>query len=184
MTSPTAHLPIMDQPTADLAADFTAFYRAEFDAVAALVQSFTGRRDVAEEIAQDAFVVTHARWRRVGGYDKPGAYVRRVALHRAVSSFRRRQAERRALDRLGRRTDPPPASTHTLDQQLWAEVRKLPDRQAQAIALVYVEDRTVAQVAAILGTSESSVKTHLRRARATLAGALAALDGDHTRSPR
>jgi hypothetical protein len=39
--------------------------------VAALVQSFTGRRDVAEEITQDAFVIAHARWRRISGYDNP-----------------------------------------------------------------------------------------------------------------
>jgi RNA polymerase sigma factor (sigma-70 family) len=171
-------------PAAPATLDFTAFYRAEFNSIAALVQSFTGRRDAAEEIAQDAFVIAHARWSKVSGFDRPGAYVRRVALNRAVSGFRRSQAERRALDRMGHRAGATTsAAPDAVDQRLWAQVRALPARQAQVIALTYVEDRSVAQIAEILGTSESSVKTHLQRARTSLAAALADLDPNAPEQP-
>ena len=53
--------------------------------------------------------------------------------------------------------------------RVWDEVRRLPVRQAQAIALHYLEDLPVSDIAAILECSESAVKTHLTRARARLA---------------
>ena len=55
------------------------------------------------------------------------------------------------------------------DPELWRLVRRLPEQQRWAVALHYVEDRPVAEVAGVLGCSEGSVKTHLSRARATLA---------------
>jgi predicted RNA polymerase sigma factor len=48
-------------------------------------------------------VVAHRQWGRIGGYDDPGAWVRRVAANLAVSRVRRRLAEARALVRLAGR---------------------------------------------------------------------------------
>jgi RNA polymerase sigma-70 factor, ECF subfamily len=61
---------------------------------------------------------------------------------------------------------------------IWAEVRRFPRRQAQAIALSYVFGRSVTEVARILECSEGSVKTHLHRGRAALAERLGADGGD------
>jgi predicted DNA-binding protein (UPF0251 family) len=58
------------------------------------------------------------------------------------------------------------------DAWLWQQVRALPARQAQAIALAYVEDLPLERVAAILGCAETTVKTHLARGRQTLARAI------------
>jgi RNA polymerase sigma-70 factor (ECF subfamily) len=57
-------------------------------------------------------------------------------------------------------------------QAFWAEVRRLPRRQAQAVALHYIYDLSVVDVAEILGCSEGSVKVHLFRGRSTIAGRL------------
>jgi RNA polymerase sigma factor (sigma-70 family) len=164
-------------------AGFEALYRAEYRAVVAVVHSLTGRRDVAEEITQDAFVITHDRWRKVAGYERPADFVRRVALNRALSSLRRKGAEHRAFEKFQSRSRPALAEVGGDDETgLWAAVRKLPDRQAQAIALMYVEDQPVQRVAEILGCSENTVKTHLKRARATLAAALGEVEGRRRRS--
>ena len=48
----------------------------------------------------------------------------------------------------------------------------LPRQQRAVIALHYLEDRPVAEIAALLGCSEGTVKTHLSRGRAALATAL------------
>lgn len=147
---------------------FDAFYRAEYRRVVAIAQSLTGDRAVAEELAQEGFVAAHRRWGRVSGYDRPGDWVRRVVINRAISVHRRRDAERRALVRVGRRDDAVPAVPDE-DAWLWDQVRSLPPRQAQAIALVYVEDLPLERVATILGCAETTVKTHLKRGRDTLA---------------
>ena len=161
-------------------------YHREFGRIAGVVRSLVGRRDVAEELTQDAFVIAHDRWAKVGRYDRPQDFVRRVALNRAVSSLRRRGAEHRALGRVAGRGDEPVAGV-TDDRDgspLWQHVRRLPARQRQVVALVYVEDLPVERVAEVLGISESSVKTHLQRARATLAEALRTPDGTNEEGER
>jgi len=55
------------------------------------------------------------------------------------------------------------------NETFWAEVRRLPRRQAQSIALFYIYDLGVAEVARTIGCSEGSIKVHLSRGRATLA---------------
>jgi RNA polymerase sigma-70 factor (ECF subfamily) len=52
---------------------------------------------------------------------------------------------------------------------VWGAVRQLPRRQAQVVALTYLHDLSRRQVAEVLGCAEETVKTHLDRARVTLA---------------
>ncbi len=54
-------------------------------------------------------------------------------------------------------------------EEFWAEVRKLPRRQAQSVALYYLYDLSVAEIAQTLECSTGSVKVHLSRGRAALA---------------
>jgi RNA polymerase sigma-70 factor (ECF subfamily) len=51
-------------------------------------------------------------------------------------------------------------------------VARLPRRQRQVITLYYLADLSVAEVATVLGVSESSVKTHLGAARSALRASL------------
>ncbi|HEX7165973.1 MAG TPA: sigma factor-like helix-turn-helix DNA-binding protein, partial [Acidimicrobiales bacterium] len=91
--------------------------------------------------------------------------------NRSVSRFRRATAEARALVRIGRAdAAEPELSAETIT--LWAEVRRLPRRQAQALALQHVDGRSVREVAEILGCSENTVKTHVLRAKKSLAARL------------
>ena len=68
-------------------------------------------------------------------------------------------------------TESPPSSSES--EVLWAEVRRLSKRQAQAVALFYAADLPLAEIADVLGCSEGTVKSHLKRARSTLARKLA-----------
>lgn len=54
-------------------------------------------------------------------------------------------------------------------------VDALPEAPRRCLTLFYYEDRSVAEVAAMLGLPEGSVKTHLHRGRAALLKALQAL---------
>src|SRR5687768_1557487 len=83
-----------------LSASFDVVYQREFKAIVAVVYATCGSRWVAEDLAQDAFTIAHRRWAEVGEYDRPGAFVRRVALNLAASWRRRRVAELRALARV------------------------------------------------------------------------------------
>jgi RNA polymerase sigma-70 factor (ECF subfamily) len=159
-------------PAADvLTPSFDDFFAAEYRRVVGLTYVLCGRRNLAEELAQDAFVKAYQRWATVSTYDDPGAWVRRVAANLATSTLRRRVREARAMTRLAARRTP--ADELTVDDpSFWAAVRRLPRRQAQCVALHYLEDRSTAEVAAVLGISEATVRVHLHRARTDLATTL------------
>ena len=147
---------------------FEQFYEREYHRVVGFAYALAGSWEAAEDAAQEAFLRAHGDWERIGRYDQPGAWVRRVAANLAVSSFRRRLAEARALVRLAARREPdPPLDAAVLD--FWGAVRTLPSRQRQAVALFYLEDWPVAEIARFLGCTQPTVRGHLHRGRAALA---------------
>lgn len=153
---------------------FERFYEREYRSVVGLAYALSGSRSSAEDIAQEAFIAAHKKWGEVGAYEKPEAWVRRVVSNLSVSRFRRRASEVKALTRLaGFRSDN--ASIGELPAEadhFWREVRRLPKRQAQAVALHYLEDYAVKDIAQILECSPNTVKVHLHKARQTLADRL------------
>ncbi|MGQ0850084.1 MAG: RNA polymerase sigma factor [Actinomycetota bacterium] len=148
---------------------FESFYRREYRGVVALAYALSGSRLGAEDLAQEAFIAAQQRWEQIGWYEKPEAWVRRVLANMAVSAFRRRTAELKALGRLaGQRQESLPP-LEPADERFWDLVRELPQKQAQAIALFYLEDHSIAEISEILDCSTSTAKVHLFRGRQTLA---------------
>jgi RNA polymerase sigma-70 factor (ECF subfamily) len=86
-----------------------------------------------------------------------------------MSMFRRRYAEGRALARFAGRAGTTVPELSADDAEFWAAVRALPRRQAQVIALRYLDDRSVAEIAEILGTATGTVKKQLHDGRRTVA---------------
>jgi len=152
--------------------DFDRFYRDEFRSVVGLAYSLSGNRWAAEELAQDAFVVAFRQWDRIAGYDRPDAWVRRVVVNRSISRRRRLGTEAKALARVALQRKPAVAELAPEAEAFWKAVRNLPERQAQAVALRYLEDLPLADIAHILDISEGAVKSHLHRGRQTLADQL------------
>jgi RNA polymerase sigma-70 factor (ECF subfamily) len=151
---------------------FEVFYRREYDRAVRLAVVLSGSRWGAEDLAQDAFIEAHRRWDEIGRYENPGGWLRRVISNRSVSMYRRRLAEGRAVLRLVARSRSVLPQLEPESEETWKTVRKLPERQAQVIALTYLEDLSLQQVADILDISVPTVGTHLQRGRKTLADLL------------
>ena len=129
-----------------------------------------------EDLAQDAFIAARQNWAEVGNYPSPGAWIRRVIANKSVSRYRRIQVERRALPRLWRRpTGDTPQEVAAEAADIWVAVRRLPKRQAQVIALTYLEGHSLSEIGEILGCSPLTAKTHRQRGKQALA---ALLDAD------
>ena len=150
---------------------FDDFFRSEYTRVVGLAAVLCGRRAIAEELAQDAFIAAYRRWDRIAGYDDPAAWVRRVVVNLATSALRRRAREARALAQLALRR-PPEAPPPAIEDEFWRAVRGLPRRQGQCVALHYLEDRSAAEIAAILQIAVPTVRVHLHAGRSTLAAQL------------
>ena len=106
--------------------------------------------------ALDLDLCDHAQRRGVGAARAPalGLDVRR----RGAGGSRGHRARRQPRS---------PRTAH-----LRRQVDALPEKQRQAITLYYLDERPVDEVAEMMGMPVNTVKTHLHRARASLAAAL------------
>lgn len=148
---------------------FESVFVAEYPAMVALAAAVMGRRDQAEDVASEAMSRLNAHWGKVGSYDKPGAWLRRVTINLALSRRRRLVRELRTRARLAQTTSPatmaPAPSAH---QAIWDAVASLPKQQRAAIALHYLEERTIDEIAETLQIAPATARVHLHRARQTL----------------
>jgi RNA polymerase sigma-70 factor (sigma-E family) len=131
----------------------------------------------AEEVVQDAFVKAHVAWDTRREPDKALPFIRSIVLNGARSRLRHLQVVA-AVDH-GR-----PGISGTAEEaavagddhrRMIAALRSLPDRQRECLALRYYLDLPEAEIAATLGISVGSVKTHTHRGLAALATRLEAL---------
>ena len=165
---------------------FERFFRDEYPRLVPMLHAVTGDRQRAEDLAQEALAKAQQDWRtgRVArpprGVGQAGGPQRLVQRPPAARAGRRLRCGRVGTVADAGAGDVPAAA----DPELWSLVRQLPEQQRWAVALHYVEDRPVAEVAAVLGCSEGTVKTHLSRARATLAKQLSDTGRKPGRRPR
>lgn len=149
-----------------------AVFRAHYGRLVGLARLLVDDPGQAEEVVQDAFVSLYRRW---GEVDNPPAYLRTAVVNGARGRLRQRVVARRHL----RVADPVRPGGPDDGAVLSAEhlavaiaLRALPGRQRACIALRFYEDLTEAEIAATLGISTGSVKTHVHRGMAALATAL------------
>lgn len=158
--------PVVERPER-----FEDFFHREYRGMVALAAAVSGSRALGEDLAQEALWRAHRNWQTVSMYDKPGAWLRRVTINLASSARTRLRREVQAKLRLSsERTDA--ATGEPLDGDVWDAVRRLPAGQRSAVALFYLEDRSVADIAQIMGVAENTAKAHLHKARLALAAAL------------
>ena len=144
--------------------DYSAFFRAEFPPVLRTVELMIRDHGRAEELVQDAFVQLLLRWPKISRYERPDQWVRRVAIRLAIRMLRRDRLWQLVRGGLLPR-EPAPPSRYDLD----GAIKRLPGSQRAAIVLHYYEDRPTAEIAVILGCSESTARVHLHHARKRLA---------------
>jgi RNA polymerase sigma-70 factor (sigma-E family) len=151
---------------------FTAHYRALVRLAVLLVHD----RGIAEDLTQDAYVALHGRWRRLRDADKALAYLRATVVNRARSALRRRSVVNRYLSSVPPQSTVPSAEYAALGLLEHADVltavRRLPQRQREAIVLRYYADLSEAQIAEAMGVSRGAVKSHASRGLAALRAAL------------
>ena len=152
-----------DSSVSDPKGDFTRFFQDEFATVVRTVYFIVNDRQRAEDVAQEAFTQLFTCWTKVAAYQRPDAWVRRIAIRMAVRAAGR---ERRRVELEKNAARPPTAGPEDID--LVRAVRQLPPQQRAAVALFYYEDRPVPEIAHILDCAESTARVHLVKARRRL----------------
>ena len=144
--------------------DFDAFFYELLPGVLRLAQRVTGDRTAAEDIAAEAFARAFARWDKVAALAYREAWVMRVAANLAIDLTRRRR-----LPPVAATVAPDPSDQVALRLSLAEALRRLPKAQRDAIVLRYLADLSEEDVARAMGVRPGTVKSHLHRARQTLA---------------
>ena len=135
----------------------------------------TGTFDEAEDVVQEAFVRAAASGRRFQRVENPEAWLRTTAIHVHRSRWRKLRNGKRARDRMLAPRDPAALEDHVA---IITALRALPEAQRQVIALHYLADLPVHEIADELGVPTGTVKSRLSRGREALAARLAYSEGD------
>jgi RNA polymerase sigma-70 factor (ECF subfamily) len=153
--------------------DFDEFYGANAHNLVLVLYAYTADVGLSQDCVQEAFTRAWSRWARLSAYDNPGAWIRRVALHIAANRWRRTRAARaHAHYHREQIVEGPSPDRVALARALAA----IPERQRRALVLHHVADMSVAEIAAMEGVAEGTVKSWLHRGRAALARQLTETD--------
>jgi RNA polymerase sigma factor (sigma-70 family) len=141
-------------------------YQAHYGTLTGWTARLVGDRDLAHDIATEAFIRLLRHW---GEVSEPRAWLYTTSANLVRDHWRKRGREAVAYGKVGLDLE----TAHTPDQATAITVREavlsLPDRLRVTVLLHYFADLTVAQVAAQLGKSEGAVKRDLWEARGKLA---------------
>lgn len=146
--------------------EFEEFYARTVARLTGQLFVMLGDLHEAQDVVQEAFVRAWSRRRQLDREGRPEAWIRTVAWRLAVSRWR---GVRRTADAWRRSGVPPHAEAPGPESVALVEMlRALPLKQRRTLALHYVCDLTVEQIAAETGLAPATVKTHLARGRTTL----------------
>jgi RNA polymerase sigma-70 factor (ECF subfamily) len=142
-------------------AEFAAWVRPHMAVLTALAVRQVGASD-ADDLVQETLL---RAWRRLSTYDPARGSARAWLAGILFRSAPRRRPRDVSAGLLGVPGSVPPPDH---DDELERAVTSLPLRQRQVVTLHYLADLPVDEIAAALGISAGSVKSHLFDARANL----------------
>ncbi|MCM0676331.1 SigE family RNA polymerase sigma factor [Micromonospora phytophila] len=152
------------------AASFDEFYRSTSRRMLRYGYAVAGDHTEAQDLVQEAFARAWRQWGKLAAHPAPEAWLRLVVARLATDRWRRLTGWRVALSRTGPPGPvPPPSEDGVL---LAAALRQLPAAQRQALALHYLFDMSVEDIAREAGVPTGTVKSWLSRGRTRLAALL------------
>lgn len=155
-------------------ASFDEFYRRCAGDLTRTLTLTLGSAELAADATAEAMARAYARWSTVGSYDRPAAWVHRVAMNWATSRFRKQRSETL--------TDPGSVidggdrcvggrghvETAVPDQELARALTRLSVEHRAVVVLRFVHDWSETDTATALGIAPGTVKSRLHRALAQL----------------
>jgi RNA polymerase sigma-70 factor (ECF subfamily) len=154
-------------------AAFAELVRRHRDRLWAVAVRTTADRDEAADALQEALLAAYRRASTFRGEAAVTTWLHRIVVNACLDRLRRRAARPttplsdRARDELADRADEPGRVELRVDVE--RALATLPEGQRMALVLVDMQGLAVAEVAAILGVAEGTVKSRCARGRAALA---------------
>jgi len=156
------------------AGDGTAFARLlerHYTFIFRVAYKWCGAEADAEDVAQDVCVKLGQAICSYKGDAAFSSWLYRVTLN-AVRDFQRARATRlertAAMALVSPTQEEPQQETDVAHEELWRAVRRLPEKQRDAMLLVFAEDLSHGAAARIMDCAESTVSWHIHEAKKKL----------------
>ncbi|WP_305784152.1 RNA polymerase sigma factor [Symbioplanes lichenis] len=153
---------------AALNASFTGFFTRNYDSVLRILGRSEYDKGMVEDVAQEAFVAVRDRWAEVQSYQKPAAYLMKVAFNKLCDHQERRGRTSTIYIDLGDMPDvAPPETPAEADDLLAGWIQLLPAQQGRVISLT-LDNYPDLEIAHILGISCNTVREYKVKAKQKL----------------
>jgi RNA polymerase sigma-70 factor (sigma-E family) len=139
--------------------DYLAYVNGRLPALRRLAHLLSGNRDQADDLVQETITKLYARWPRISRADNVDAYVHTMIVRAFLDEKRRgwwRVGLFASAPERAEMSGAPGVEDRTM---LRAALSQVPAKQQAVLVLRFLCDRSVADVAEILGCSEGTVKS-------------------------
>lgn len=154
---------------------FAQLLEDHYDFIFRTACKWSGRKSDAEDIAQDVCIKLATAIQSFDGRSAFTSWLYRVTVNMVRDMQRsssRRDKNIDAFSLVHPEDDPGNQEESATAKELWRAVSELPEKQREAIMLVYAEDMNHADAAEIMGCKEATVSWHIHEAKKTLRGLL------------
>ncbi len=159
------------RPPAEALDGVTALYREHALGLIRLAVVMLGDRQAAEDVVQDAFTGLYRRWHALSDTSKALGYVRNSVLNGSRTVLRKRARQQAPPGDPAAASSASPEAEALLSEEyreVLEAMRRLPDRQREALVLRFYLDLTERDIAKSMGVTRGTVKSTTSRALAAL----------------
>ena len=128
---------------------------------------WTGNQEDSEDIAQEVCIKLGRSIRDFRIDSKFSTWLYRIVLN-TVNDFHRKKKNHRDIEDIHDLADPHSAESHAQRQELWHWVIQLPEKQRDAVLLVYGEGLAHGETANAMECKESTVSWYIHEAKKQL----------------
>lgn len=143
-------------------ADFSDFVDGQTRRLLALAYAMTGDSNDAWDLLQESLVRVGVRWSRLRDQN-PAGYATTVMVHLNIDRLRKLQREVLTGRDHSDGEAVPMVECDMVEPWLLDGLATLSPRQRTVLALRFIEDLSLADIAERIGSSEGTVKSHLSR---------------------
>lgn len=152
---------------------FEALVEQHGDYILRLCYTYTKDWQIAEELTQDTFLRFYRAASKFRGEANERTYLYRIAVNRCKSYLATWRYKQLFFGKLTRRIEAPERVAQIVEdadekRALYAQIEKLAVKYREVLVLFHYMDISTKEIASVLGVSENTVKTRLRRARVQL----------------
>ena len=148
---------------------FISLVRAEQEPLRRFLLALCGGDSaLADDVAQDALVRAYVASGSFLGLSKFSTWLFRIAYNCYIDHCRKAKPDEAPVDDALNLPAEDASDAAFRYQQLYQALDRLPEKEKAAISLFYFEDRSIKEIAAILGIPQGTVKYHLSMGRTHL----------------